>query len=178
MKLLGISGTITGSKTLKVVQRVLQTVQQNHPDVQVECLDLKSYDMQFCDGRASSQYNDDTRKVIDLVASADAYLVGTPIFQASMTGALKNLFDLVPVAAFRHKVMGFVATGGTYQHFLVVENQLKPIAGYFRCYVAPSHVYVHNDHFNLENKISDHSILHRLDSLADELIYMHKALRV
>ncbi len=24
--------------------------------------------------------------------------------------------------------MGFIATGGTYQHYLVIENQLKPIA--------------------------------------------------
>ncbi|WP_410716495.1 NADPH-dependent FMN reductase [Brevibacillus sp. SIMBA_040] len=33
------------------------------------------------------------KKVIEKVSSADFYLFGTPVFQGSMTGALKNLFD-------------------------------------------------------------------------------------
>ncbi|MSO09214.1 NADPH-dependent FMN reductase, partial [Bacillus paralicheniformis] len=136
MRLLGISGTITGSKTLVVVNKVLDEIQTIHPEIEVELLDLKNFDIQFCDGRHPSEYNDDTKQLIETISSADFYVIGSPILQGSITGVLKNLFDLVPPDVFRNKVMGFIATGGTYQHYLVIENQLKPIAGYFRAYVA------------------------------------------
>ena len=177
MKLLGISGTITGSKTKIVVQKVLEEVKRYYPEIEVELLDMKEYDVQFCDGRNPSSYNEDTKKVIDIVSSADFYIIGTPIFQGSITGVLKNLFDLIHPKAFRNKVMGFVATGGTYQHYLVIENQLKPIAGYFRAFVAPGYVYAHNDHFNQQNELVDSEVVNRVESLAKEVVYMQKALK-
>lgn len=62
MRLLGISGTITGSKTLVVVNKVLDELKSIHPEIEVELLDLKNFDLQFCDGRHPSDYNDDTKK--------------------------------------------------------------------------------------------------------------------
>jgi FAD reductase [NAD(P)H] len=177
MKLLGISGTITGSKTKVVVEKVLEEVTKHNPTIEVELLDLKKYDVQFCDGRDPSTYTGDTKKVIDIVSSADFYIIGTPIFQGSITGALKNLFDLVPPNNFRNKVMGFIATGGTYQHYLVIENQLKPIAGYFRAFVAPGFVYAHNDHFNQQNELIDVEVLERVSKLSKEVVFMQQALK-
>lgn len=176
MKLLGISGTIIGSKTKIVVENVLAEIKKKHPDIEVDLLDMKKYDVQFCDGRNPLEYNEDTKEVINLVSSADFYIIGTPIFQASITGVLKNLFDLIDPQAFRNKVMGFIATGGTYQHYLVVENQLKPIAGYFRAFVSPGFVYAHNDHFNQQNELIDSEVLKRVENLADEVVYMQKGL--
>ena len=51
MKLLGISGTIVGSKTSIAVQAVLDRVREENPDIQIELLDMKDYDVVFCDGR-------------------------------------------------------------------------------------------------------------------------------
>lgn len=177
MKLLGISGTIIGAKTSILVQKVLDEVKKLAPEIEVEMLDLRDYQMSLCDGRDPATYPDDTKKVVDLVSSADFYLIGTPIFQGSMTGALKNLFDHIPPQAMRNKVMGFVANGGTYQHYLVIENQLKPIAGYFRAYVAPGFVYAHADHFNKQNEIVDEDVLSRIGNLAQELVHMQTALK-
>lgn len=177
MKLLGIAGTIIGAKPRIVVEKVLEEVKKNHPDIEVELLDLRDYDVQFCDGRNPSTYNEDTKKVIDIVSSADFYIIGTPIFNGSIPGPLKNLFDLINPNDFRNKVMGFVATGGTYQHYLVIENQLKPIAGFLRAYVAPGFVYANNDHFNQQNELVDPEVLNRVSALAEEVVFMQKALK-
>ncbi|MBK5482746.1 NAD(P)H-dependent oxidoreductase [Peribacillus sp. TH16] len=177
MKLLGISGTVVGAKTCVVVQKILEEVKKTHPEVDVELLDLRNYSVSLCDGRDLSSYSDDTKKVVDIVSSADFYIIGTPIFQGSLSGALKNLFDLVHPQILRNKVMGFIATGGTYQHYLVIENQLKPIAGYFRAFVAPGSVYVHTDHFNKQNEIVDEEVLSRISDLAKEVVFMQKALK-
>ena len=72
--------------------------------------------------------------------------------------------------------MGFVATGGTYQHYLVIENQLKPIASYFRAYIEPNQVYLHTNHFNSKNEIVDEEVKERLQRLAHGLVFMHKQL--
>ncbi len=177
MKLLGISGTIVGAKTRILVEKVLEEVKKLEPELEVELLDMKQYDVQFCDGRDPSTYTGDTKTVIDIVSSADFYIIGTPIFQGSITGVLKNLFDLVHPQALRHKVMGFVANGGTYQHYLVIENHLKPIAGYFRAYVAPGYVYAHADHFNRQNELVDEDVLQRIRNLAEEVVHLQKALK-
>lgn len=177
MKLLGISGTLIGAKTAMLVQQVLQEAQKMAPDIEVELLDLRAHTISMCDGRSPSDYPDDTQHVIDKVSSADFYIIGTPIFQGSIPGALKNLFDHIHPQALRHKVMGFVANGGTYQHYLVIENQLKPIAGYFRSFVAPGYVYAHPDHFNQQNEIVDADVLERIQNLAREVVLMQKSLK-
>lgn len=177
MKLVGISGTIIGAKTSIVVQKVLEEVKKYHPNVEVELLDLRDYDVQFCDGRNPTTYTGDTKKVLDIINSADFYIIGTPIFQGSLSGPLKNVFDLINPKEIRNKVMGFIATGGTYQHYLVIENQLKPIAGFFRAFVAPSYVYVNNDHFNRENEIIDIDVLNRITDLAKEVVFMQESLK-
>jgi len=74
--------------------------------------------------------------------------------------------------------MGFVAKGGTYQHYLVIEHQLKPIASYFRAYVEPHHVYLHTFHFNNQNEIVDLEVLERIKALAKGLLFMHKQLNM
>ena len=104
-------------------------------------------------------------------------MIGTPIFQSSIPAPLKNIFDLVPSSAFYNKVIGFIATGGTYHHYLVVENQLKPIAGYFRAYVAPSYVYVQDEQYDENNQIIDAEIHRRLEKLAEEIVHMQTKLK-
>jgi FAD reductase [NAD(P)H] len=173
MKLLGISGTIVGSKTEVAVKKTLEYVDD---DITTEFINLKDYDIEFCDGRPISEYNKDTQDLIGKICVADAYIFGTPIFQGSLTGVLKNLFDLIPPKALRRKVVGLIATGGTFQHYLVLENQLKPIAGYFRSYIAPGNVYLNDSHFNSNKEIIDEDTLFRLQELAKEMKFMQKQL--
>ncbi|NQD97618.1 NADPH-dependent FMN reductase, partial [Staphylococcus xylosus] len=71
---------------------------------------------------------------------------------------------------------GFIATGGTFQHYLVVENQLKPIAGYFRAYIAPGNVYLNDSHFNSDKEIIDADVIYRLKELSIEMGFMQKQL--
>lgn len=176
MKVLGISGTLIGKKTSSLVNAVLREIQDAEPDLDTELVDLSEYQVEFCDGRPLSAYNDDTQVVLGKIMEADSFIIGTPIFQASMTGALKNLLDLIPPHALRGKVIGFLATGGTYQHYLVVENQLKPIAGYFKAYVTPDMIYAHRDHFNDQNEITDPEILERIQGFARQIVIMSKLL--
>ena len=62
-----------------------------------------------------------------VVASADGLVVGTLVYKASFTGALKVLLDLLPERALAHKVVLPLASGGSPAHLLAVDYALKPV---------------------------------------------------
>lgn len=166
MKVLFVDGTIIGSKTGAVLDTVEAYVRETTSNFEIERMDFANYEHQFVDGRPSDQYNVDMQKLVQKFEEADGYIIATPIFQGSIPGVLKNAFDLLHPHTMRYKPVSIVANGGTYQHHLVVENQLKPILDYFRCLVTPNYVYTHSGHFDLDNRIIDEDVHNRLRELA------------
>lgn len=177
MKLVGISGAMAGDKTSIAINEVLIAAQQIDTSIQTELIDLREYEIDFAVGAPLADYNDDTIKVVNKILKADFLVFGTPIYQASISGALKNLLDLLPEHAFKYKVTGIVATGWSNKHFLVPEYQLKPILSYFKGLIPTGNVYIHNDAFNdSSEEIIDHTIAERIKKLANEMIYLQKGI--
>lgn len=127
MKIVGISGSIVGSKTRTAMNYVAKEITEKYPDAEFTLLDLADYELQFSDGRNYLEYEGDTGFVTKTIMEANAIIIGTPIFQASIPATLKNIFDLLPVNALRDKVISMLVTAGSAKHYLVVEQQLKPI---------------------------------------------------
>jgi hypothetical protein len=65
----------------------------------------------FADGRAPEALDDDTASVVAAIARADALVLATPVYRGSLTGALRNVLDHVPVPALRGTPVGIVAMG-------------------------------------------------------------------
>ncbi|WP_188207833.1 NADPH-dependent FMN reductase [Alkalibacillus aidingensis] len=165
MNVLLINGTIIGSKTKTLLSEISNHLNHSLVDTKVEQLYLEDYDIQFADARSKEEYNEDTKELINIVEKADAYVIATPIFQGSIPGVLKNLFDLLSPKAMRYKPVAVVANGGTHQHHLVIENQLKPILDYFKCLVTPNYVYTHDSHFSYMNELIDEDAKQRIYEL-------------
>ncbi len=177
MKILLVDGTVFGRKTGAVLQQVQRYIADLNTDLELEILYFSDLKHQILDG---SPLNDDMKMMIQKFEEADGYIFASPIFQASIPGVLKNAFDMIPPKALRYKPAAMVGNGGTYQHHLVLENQLKPILDYFRCLVTPNYVYTHADHFDAENNIVDEEIHIRLKELARVFVQyckMSKALK-
>lgn len=175
MRLLGISGSLTPtSRTVEVVRLVLEGARRPDPGIETELLDLREYDIAFCDGRDPEDYTGDTRTVIDLVAAADAYVVGTPAYRGSYTGALKNLFDLVPNDAPHGKGAGIVLTAGSDHHFLAIEHQLRPLLSFFQMQTVPGAVYAQNAHFT-DGTLTDETIRRQCLALGEAVVGLWRA---
>lgn len=166
MKILLVDGTIIGSKTGVILEQIAMYLKQQQAPFELEILPLADYDHQFVDGRKLEQYNESMQQLVKKFEEADGYIIATPIFQGSIPGVLKNVFDMLHPRTMRYKAVSIVANGGTYQHHLVVENQLKPILDYFRCFVTPNYVYTTAEHFDENNKIVDEDVHERLQELA------------
>jgi len=174
MRLLGISGSPSrGSRTTRLIREVLDEAAQQ-PDVETELIEVVSSGAVLCDGRPPEAYEGDTRRVIDMVVAADAYVVGSPIYRGSYTGSFKNLFDLLPNDALSGKVVGLVATGGSDHHFLALEHQLRPLLSFFRAHTVPGTIYAQNAHF-IHNGVAPET-QEACRSLAREIVRLSRAI--
>ena len=179
MKILLLNGTIVGKKTRTLLDEIEKYIQQLPTDHETKIVDLENYDLQFVDGRPAEEYNEDMKTLIREIEEADAYVIATPVFQGSIPGTLKNVFDAVSPLAMRYKPVSIVANGGTLQHHLVVENQLKPILNYFRCMVTPNYVYTHTNHFSTQGELIDEDVRNRLKEMTivfDQYMQMSREL--
>jgi MsuE subfamily FMN reductase len=146
------------------------------PSVATEVLELRDFALEFCDGRSPEHYNSDTQKALALVEEADAYLVATPVYRGSYTGALKNFFDLVPNNPKGHdplrgKVVGLLATGGSDHHYLVLEHQLRPLFGFFGAYIPARAIYASSKDFDAQ-KQAQGTVVDELTQLGQEVIIL------
>lgn len=171
MKILGIPGSVAGTKTLNAVATVLDHIQEADDKTETELLNLSQYAIVFADGRDYRDYDSDTQVIIDKIMSADGFVIGTPTYQGSIPGVLKNIFDLLPVNALQDKVVGILATAGTDKHFLMVEHQLKPLLHYMKAVVIPQYVFINEAQF-INNHVANDEIGFRLKRLADDTLGM------
>ena len=171
MKLVALSGSNVGTKTRTVMEHIASTVMAQDPAIEATLIDLAEVDMVFSDGRSFTEYTGDTGRVSRTLMDADAIIIGTPIFQASIPAPLKNIFDLLPVNAFRDKVVSMVATAGSAKHYLVPQQQLQPILTYMKAQVVQPYVFV-EEKFLLRNQIVSDDVVHRLDRLVEDTLVL------
>jgi MsuE subfamily FMN reductase len=175
-KLLAINGSLTPppSRTRVVLDAALAGAKAYDPGVETGVLELRDFALEFCDGRSPDSYNSDTRRALALVAEADAYLVATPVYRGSYTGALKNFFDLVPNDPNGHdplrgKVVGLLATGGSDHHYLVLEHQLRPLFGFFGAYTPARAIYASSKDFDAQKQVQGR-LVEELTLLGQEVV--------
>lgn len=171
MKIVGISGSNVGSKTRTAMDFTIKKAREKYPDAEITLLDLAEYDMVFSDGRNYWEYDGDTKFVTETIMAADALIIGTPVFQASIPATLKNIFDLLPVNAFRDKVVSMLVTAGTSKHYLIAEQQLKPILAYMKAQIVQTYVFMEEKDFYRKEIIND-DILFRIERLVEDTVVL------
>lgn len=144
---------------------------ENYPNTEITLIDLAEYDVQFSDGRDYREYEGDTGYVARTVMEADAIIIGTPIFQASIPATLKNLFDLLPINAFRDKVVSILVTAGSPKHYLIAEQQLKPILFYMKAQVVQTYVFIEEKDF-YRKELTNDDVLFRIDRLIEDTVVL------
>ena len=174
--LLGIHGTVTNPGRLhQALESALAAATAQDSFITTELLHLGDHQISFADGRPPEAYGDDTEKVLEQVTSADMYIIATPIFRASFTGALKNLLDHIPVEGMMGKACGLIGMGATDHHYLTVDTQLRPVLAWFGAHLVPGQVYLKSQHFQ-DGKLAEPKAIAGLETLGRSVIALHKSL--
>ena len=172
MRVLGIVGSVTDdSRTQRAIETALEGAEGESEDVETDVLHLAEYDLQTADGRGIEEYEGDTAAALDLVSESDAYVIGSPVYRAAYSGALKNLFDMIPrgmwqadVAPLANSAVGLVATGATDHHYLSIDEELRPVMSFFGAHTLGGSVYANDDHFE-DREVVDEDVRDRLEML-------------
>ncbi len=91
LKILGVSGSMRpGSRSLAVLQQTL-SIAQSH-GVQTRLLDLQVADLPMFRPKAKPE-SASLKQAFDDVAWAQAFVLATPDYHGSMSGAMKNFMD-------------------------------------------------------------------------------------
>jgi len=146
--LLAVLGSVTPpGRMSKAIASTLDAAKLKIPGLGTELLNLKDYRVSFADGRPLDRYADDSGKLAQRVKRADAVLICSPVYRGSITGALKNLLDLLPIEALRAKPCGIVAMGATNHHYLGVDWHLRDVLAWFGALGEPTSVYLSSADF-------------------------------
>lgn len=158
-----------GNKTEIALRHLEKKLQASGHEVTM--LNLKELDLDFCDGRNFTEYEGDTKTVIDTIMASDVLFIGFPVFQGSIPGTLKNIFDLLPQNALEFKTVGCIVTAGSKRHYLVCDQQLLPILRYMKANVVSRYVFIEDTDFTGQELTSD-DIDFRLDRLQEDTLVL------
>lgn len=151
IRLLGISGSPRDGATAFAVREGL-TFAESLGDVETEFISLKGKEVKFCihcDYCVRTQegcvFEDDVSAFYPSMEAADAWLLGTPVYQGTLSGQLKALLDRCraivarDIDALKDKVGAAVAVGGDRVggqepaimaiHSFYLANKMLPISG-------------------------------------------------
>ena len=173
--IVGVSGSVTRpSRTTALVQAIVDSIAVRGA-FRTGVIELADAAPHLFSAITPNQIGDAAKGVLDRVEGADLLVVGTPVYRASMTGALKHLFDLVDHRRFGGKPIILAATGGSLMHGLVTEHQLRPLFGFLNALTLPTAIYAVESDFD-NYKVSTAKINDRIERAADEGAFQLAAL--
>jgi len=167
VNLLGLSGSVARpSRTTALIRAILDAVAAR-TGIFGTLIELVDDAPHLFTALTRKQLSGRAAQVIHAVETADMLVVGTPVYRASYTGALKHLFDLVNHEAFPGKKVILAATGGTPLHGLVTEHQLRPLFGFLNAQTLPTTIYAIEDDF-ADYRLVNPKTIDRIGRAADE----------
>jgi FMN reductase len=167
--IVGVSGSVTRpSRTTALVQAILDGIQARNGGVP-KLIELVDSAPHLFTALTPDRLAGEAKRLVETVEQADLLVIGTPVYRASYTGALKHLFDLVHHEAFVGKPVILTATGGSHLHGLVTEHQLRPLFGFLNALTLPTTVYAVETDF-LDYRVSSKKILDRAERAVGEAL--------
>ena len=167
--LIAISGSVRRpSRTRALIESVAAQVARTRR------IDLRVYDLLDAGpGLGAAYARSDlplpAARIVDAIETADALIVGSPVYKGSYTGLFKHLFDFVEPEALVGKPVILTATGGGPRHALIVEHSLRPLFGFFTALSVPTAVYASDADFR-DGALIEGAVSERAASAARQLV--------
>lgn len=171
MNIVGLSGSISApSRTRSLVESIVQAIGRRTLK-QGDVIDVAEIAVELGQALSFADYPVALNEAIDELTSADIIVVGVPIYKASYPGLFKHFFDLIDPKALEGKVAVIAATGGSNQHALVLEHQLRTLLSFMGVYSAPKTVFALDSDFT-NYRLVNPDIVKRIDALAEQALWL------
>ncbi|HEX8492385.1 MAG TPA: NAD(P)H-dependent oxidoreductase [Pyrinomonadaceae bacterium] len=166
IKILGVSGSMReGSHSARAIGLLLEAARERGAETRL--LDLRAVDLPMYRPRGAALVTEGVLAAAEAVNWADAFLLASPDYHGSMSGAMKNFLDYY-WTEFAGKVFGYVCA--SHEKGLTVMDQMRTAVRQCYGWSLPYGVSLHGDEdFDSEGKIQNASVARRLRMLARDL---------
>jgi FMN reductase len=141
-------------------------------DAETVLLELRDFDVVFCGSVPQDEYPPDVLRLRQALRESQGIILATPEYHGSLTGALKNMLDLMTIEDFETKIIGLVGIAGGHVGAINSLNTMKTICRNLHCWVLPQEVSIANSGraFDEDGSMKDPALEERLLDLGRQLV--------
>ena len=172
-KIVGISGSITQPSRTKALVETIVSRASHKFHAQGSVIDIAQLSSVLGPTIAFNNFPEPLAQAYEKLNQADLIVIATPVYKGSYTGLLKHFFDLVDPKLLAGKVAILAATGGSDQHALVLEYQLRSLASFFGLYTVPTTIYAKDTEFT-NYQLQSEVITQRIDNALNQAEFLLK----
>jgi NAD(P)H-dependent FMN reductase len=135
-------------------------------------LELRDFNLVFYGSVPQDDYPPDVIQLRQALKNSHGIILATPEYHGSLTGALKNMLDLMSIEEFETKIIGLVGVAGGHVGAINSLNTMKTICRNLHCWVLPQEVSIANSSqaFNDDGTVKDPEIEERLLNVGRQLV--------
>jgi FMN reductase len=114
-------------------------------EAQIDVVEVRDHAHDLVNAELTGMRSAALGAVLDRVATSDALVVVTPVFNAHPAGLFQMFFEVLDKDALVGKPVLIGATGGSARHSLVLDQDLLPMFHYLHALVVPVSVFAATD---------------------------------
>ena len=135
-------------------------------------LDLRDFNLVFYGSVPPDEYPPDVSQLRQTLRDSQGIILATPEYHGSLTGALKNMLDLMTIEDFETKIIGLVGVAGGDLGAINSLNTMKTICRNLHCWVLPHEVSIANSSqmFDDDGTVKDPAIEERLLNVGRQVV--------
>jgi FMN reductase len=171
IRITGICGSLSeNGTTLKALKVALSGAAEY--EVETELLELRDLNLVFYGSVPPDEYPPDVLKLRQVLRASRGIILATPEYHGSLTGALKNMLDLMSIEDFETKIIGLVGVAGGDIGAINSLNTMKTICRNLHSWVLPQEVSIANSGqaFNSEGNAVDPALEDRLRNVGRQVV--------
>jgi len=171
IRITGVCGSLSADgATRKALAIALKGAAEYNAETAL--LELRDFNLVFYGSVPENEYPSDVLQLRLALKDSQGIILATPEYHGSLTGALKNMLDLMTIEDFETKIIGLVAVAGGDIGAINSLNTMKTICRNLHCWVLPQEVSIANSAqtFDDDGTVKDPAIEERLLNVGRQVV--------
>ena len=135
-------------------------------------IELRNYELVFFGKVAEEEYPPDVFRLREEIKDSQGIILGTPEYYGSLSGVLKNMFDLMRPEEFEGKIVGLIGVAGGHTGAINSLNAMRTIGRNLHCWVLPQEVSIADSKkvFDEDGTVTDPAAEERLLDIGRQVV--------
>ncbi len=171
IRITGVCGSLSADGATKKALAIALNGAAEY-NAETALLELRDFNLVFYGSVPENEYPPDLFQLRQALKDSQGIILATPEYHGSLTGALKNMLDLMSIEDFETKIIGLVGVAGGDIGAINSLNTMKTICRNLHCWVLPQEVSIANSAqtFDEDGTVNDPAIEERLLNVGRQVV--------